>query len=90
MFSSSLISFPNWCRHQGSELVAEKLVKEFTAVIGFPFKLHTYQGSNFQSILFKEVCFVCVVCVEVLRPSQPNGVMLSPVSLSNHTFTGQA
>ena len=26
----------------------------------------------------------CFVCVEVLRPSQPNGVM------SNHTFTGQA
>ena len=30
------------------------------------------------------------VCVEVLRPSQPNGVMSSAVSLSNHTFIGQA
>ena len=30
------------------------------------------------------------VCVEVLRPSQPNGVMSSVVSLPNHTFTGQA
>ena len=30
------------------------------------------------------------VCVEVLWPSQPNGVMLSAVSLHNHTFTGQA
>ena len=30
------------------------------------------------------------VCVEVLRPSQPNGVMLSAVWLPNHTFTGQA
>ena len=30
------------------------------------------------------------VCVAVLRPSQPNGVMLSAVSLPNHTFTGQA
>ena len=30
------------------------------------------------------------VCVEVLRPSQPNGVMLSAVTLPNHTFTGQA
>ena len=30
------------------------------------------------------------VCVEVLRPSQPNGVMSSGVSLPNHTFTGQA
>ena len=30
------------------------------------------------------------LCVEVLWPSQPNGVMLSAVSLPNHTFTGQA
>ena len=30
------------------------------------------------------------VCVEVLRPSQPNGVMSSVVSLPNHTFTGLA
>ena len=30
------------------------------------------------------------VCLEVLRPSQPNGVMSSAVSLPNHTFTGQA
>ena len=30
------------------------------------------------------------VCVEVLRPSQPKGVMSSAVSLPNHMFTGQA
>ena len=30
------------------------------------------------------------VCVEVLRPSQPNRVMSSAVSLPNHTFTVQA
>ena len=34
--------------------------------------------------------FVIFVCVEVLRPNQPNGVMSSAVSLPNHTFTGQA
>ena len=33
---------------------------------------------------------VVSVCVEVLQPSQPNGVMSSAVSLPNHTFTGQA
>ena len=33
---------------------------------------------------------VLFVFVEVLRPSQPNGVMSSAVSLPNHTFTGQA
>ena len=31
-----------------------------------------------------------VVWFEVLRPSQPNGVMSSTVSLPNHRFTGQA
>ena len=30
------------------------------------------------------------VCVKVLWPSQPTGVMSSAVSLPNHTFTGQA
>ena len=30
------------------------------------------------------------LCVEVLWPTQPNGVMLSTNSLPNHTFTGQA
>ena len=30
------------------------------------------------------------VCVEVFRPSEPNGVMMRTVSLPNHTFTGQA
>ena len=35
----------------------------------------------------KDICFVCV---EVLRPSQPNWVMSSAVSLPNHTYTGQA
>ena len=34
--------------------------------------------------------FLHKFCVEVLRPSQPNGVMSSAVSLPNHTFTGQA
>ena len=34
--------------------------------------------------------FCLFVCVKVLRPSQPNGVMSSAVSLPNHTFTGQA
>ena len=33
---------------------------------------------------------IVLVCVDVLRPSQHNGVMASMVSLPNHTFTGQA
>ena len=30
------------------------------------------------------------ICIEVLWPSQPSGVMLSMVNLPNHTFSGQA
>ena len=46
---------------------------------------------SFSTILF----FHCVmmggfVCVEVLRPSQPNGIMSSAISLPSHTFTGQS
>ena len=33
---------------------------------------------------------ISLVVVEVLWPSQPNGVMSRVVSLPNHTFTGQA
>ena len=49
-------------------------------------------------VLFCIVLFLCFsvplalqlcCCVEVLRPSQPNGVMSSAFSLPNHTFTGQ-
>ena len=38
----------------------------------------------------ENACYYIFVCVEVLRPSQPNAVMSSAVSLPNHTFTGQA
>ena len=53
-------------------------------------------SANFQfldikfSIYLNRRVFVMFVCVEVLRPSQPNGVMSSAVSLPNHTFAGQA
>ena len=40
--------------------------------------------------LKKTICMNLFVCAEVLRPSQPSGVMSSAVSLLNHPFTGQA
>ena len=43
---------------------------------------------TFWNNMFTITCLF--VCIEVLRPSQPNGVMSSVVSLPNHTFTGQA
>ena len=38
----------------------------------------------------EEVIAYVSCCVEVLRSSQPNGVMSSAVSLPDHMFTGQA
>ena len=35
------------------------------------------------------VITVALVCVEVIWPSQPTGVMSSLVTLPNHTFSGQ-
>ena len=53
--------------------------------------------SNGKSSIFELIyghidinCIIVFVCVEVLRPSQPNGIMSSAISLPNHTFTGQA
>ena len=43
-----------------------------------------------KTIALHVFCTVFCVCVEVLRPSQPSGVMSSAVSLPNHTFIGQA
>ena len=53
-------------------------------------------GSHFASMRVlnlnpvHDICALQFVCVEVLRPSQPNGVISSTVSLPNHTFTGQS
>ena len=48
---------------------------------------HSVCGHICFTVMFQDGFFVCV---EILRPSQPNGVMSSAVSLRNHTFTGQA
>ena len=45
---------------------------------------------NYNSFFSDKLFPFLVMCVEVLRPIQPNGVMSSAVSLPNHTFTGQA
>ena len=49
----------------------------------------TFQQKDQCEIWWESAKFL-FVCVEVLRPSQPSGVMSSAVSLPNHTFTGQA
>ena len=52
-----------------------------------------YQVQTFCKILkaasradIMKITFVSFVCVEILQPSQPNGVMSSAVSLPNNTL----
>ena len=52
------------------------------------FHLGQFLSNNWSYRVIFGTCEV-FVCVEVLWPSQPNGVMSSAVSLPNHTFTGQ-
>ena len=64
-----------------SSLIFSEKLKHFqmlsAAVVIGALWVHNYKASDF-------------ICVEVLRPSQPNGVMSSVVSLPNHTFTRHA
>ena len=55
--------------------------------------IRVFTGCTFKGIFSHVVVHTFVerfVCVEVLRPRQPNTVMSNAVSLPNHTFTGQA
>ena len=63
-----------------------------SAYFSFNRQITELAGEKFKIIvsILKDRCDDLFVCVEVLRPSQPNGVMSSAVSLPNHTFTGQA
>ena len=58
---------------------------------GLPIPLHNHMLGECvpPCLLIWDHCCLFVY-VEVLRPSQPNGVMSSAISLPNHTFTGQA
>ena len=50
----------------------------------------SYNEPSYKVVLVYKHTDTWFVCVGVLRPSQPDGVMSSAVSLPNHTFTGQA
>ena len=50
------------------------------------FKGSSLKHCRISSFLVLKVMVTLFVCADVLRPSQPNGVMSSPVSLPNHTM----
>ena len=67
--------------HTKFQLSSPKVMKVVSCKRNADVKLHLNLQVNLNLV---------IVCVEVLRPSQPNGVMSSRVSLPNHMFTGQA
>lgn len=58
--------------NQMAENVKEKLVNEFIARFGVPLEVHTDQGSNFVSDLFKEVCSLLDVKKTRSTPHRPS------------------
>uniref|UniRef100_A0AAR2LQ50 Gypsy retrotransposon integrase-like protein 1 n=1 Tax=Pygocentrus nattereri TaxID=42514 RepID=A0AAR2LQ50_PYGNA len=56
---------------QGAETTAKKLVHEFVTRFGAPLELHTDQGSNFESLLFKNVCKLLQVSKTRTTPYHP-------------------
>lgn len=58
--------------NQMAEKVAEKLVNEFISRFGVPLEIHTDQGSNFESDLFKEVCSLLEVKKTRSTPYRPS------------------
>ena len=56
----------------------------------FLFRKNICCGYSFVNAIQMDLPTTMFICVEILRPSQLTGFMLSAVSLPNHTFTGQA
>ena len=56
---------------QTSETTAVKLVEEFVARFGAPLEIHTDQGRNFQSDMFRAVCKLLGVTQTRTTPYHP-------------------
>ena len=54
-----------------AKTVATKLIERFISVFGVPVTLHSDQGSNFESILFKEVCSILGIEKTRTTPGRP-------------------
>jgi hypothetical protein len=82
--------------NQEAKTVAEIFVKEFVCRYGTPRQLHSDQGSNFQSDLFKKVCQMLEIDKSRTTPYHPQSIGLVErmnrtieAMLSMFTSTGQ-
>lgn len=58
--------------NQNAETVATKLVHEFIERYGTPLEIHTDQETNFDSQLFKEVCYLLLIKKTRSTPYRPS------------------
>ena len=82
-----------WAVQAGLDYCSGFVPHLYTFIIGSCVVTGAYQiwlGEMGKNSLLENCEIGLFVCVEVLRPSQRNGFMLSTVSLPNHTFTVQA
>ena len=63
--------------NQTAEIVASRVVKGFISRFGCPLEIHSDQGSNFDSALFKSVCNLLEITKTHTTPYRPsaNGQM---------------
>ena len=57
---------------QTAERVARTLVSEFIGRFGCPLELHSDQGRNFESRMFKEVCDILKIAKTMTIPYRPS------------------
>jgi len=79
---------------QQAERVAGKLVHEFMSRFGIPLEIHTDQGRNFESSLFKEICRLFEVKKTRSTPYRPcsNGIIEkfnATLEKMIHSFVGK-
>jgi len=72
--------------HQRADIIAHKLVMECIARFGIPLELHSDQGSNFQSDLFKSVCSLLEITKTRTTPYHPSSNGL--IERFNRTLLG--
>lgn len=70
-FSKWVEAYP--IKDQSAETVAHVLVYEFFSRLGLPIELHSDQGSNFGSELFREICKVLDIHKTRTSPYHPSG-----------------
>ena len=70
-FSKMAHAFP--CKNQSAKQVARKLWDDFFLVYGFPRRIHSDQGANFESKLIRELLILSGVEKSHTTPYHPMG-----------------